>query len=403
MSTLIIGAGQAGLSCAAELKKRQPEAKVTLIGDETSPPYQRPPLSKAYLAGDLTQDRLWLKPEAWYEKAGVDLVTGSRVKAIDRSDQTVILGSGERHAYETLVLATGGRARRLDIPGADLPGVHYLRSLEETEALSDAMIGAKRLAIIGAGYIGLEVAASARKKGLDVVVVEAAERPMARTASSLLGGWFGALHRGYGVDLRIMTPVEGIAGTDRAEGVTLKGGEVVDADLVLIAAGLVTETGLAEAAGLTVDNGIHVDERARSDDPSIYAIGDVSSFPSRRYGRRLRLESVQNAIEQGKAAAQAIAGMDVSYDPVPWFWSDQYDIKLQITGLIEGADHHVRRGDPEEGRFAIFHYAGDTFVACEAVDCPAEYMAAQRMLLQGISPDPDRLRNLDVAMKDFLS
>jgi 3-phenylpropionate/trans-cinnamate dioxygenase ferredoxin reductase subunit len=400
---LIIGAGQAGLSAAAELRKRKYDGDITLIGDEPAAPYQRPPLSKAYLTGETPLDRLWLKPEAWYEKADVTLRTGVRITALDRSASEVITGEGDRLSYDQLILATGGQARRIPLPGADLPGVFVLRNLAEADALSEALIPAKRLVIIGAGYIGLEVAASARKRGLEVTVLEAADRPMARTASALLSGWFGAIHRGYGVDLRVRAPVSAITGKTRAEGVELADGEVVEADLVLVAAGLTPSTQLAEAAGIACQDGILVDAHARTDDPRIYAIGDVARFELPRYGRSVRLESVQNAIEQGKAAAASICGEPFDYDPVPWFWSDQYELKLQIAGLIEGADHMVRRGDPEEGKFALFHFKDGRLIACEAVNSAPEYMAAQRLIAMGASPDPERLRDSSVAMRDFLS
>ncbi len=401
--TLIIGAGQAGLSAAAELRKRKYDGAITLLGAEQAAPYQRPPLSKAYLSGELPLDRLWLKPEAWYEKAEVTLKTGVRVSALDRSASEIITAEGDRIGYDKLILATGGEARRLPIPGADLPGVFVLRNLAEADGLSAALQGAKRLVIIGAGYIGLEVAASARKRGLDVTVLEAADRPMARTASALLSGWFGAIHRGYGVDLHVSTPVAAITGDSKATGVELADGEIVEADLVLVAAGLVPSTQLAEAAGLACDTGILVDQQARTEDENIYAIGDVARFELARYGQSLRLESVQNAIEQGKAAAASICGDEVVYDPVPWFWSDQYELKLQIAGLIDGADEMVRRGDPEEGKFALFHLKKGQLMACEAVNSAPEYMAAQRMIAQGAKPDPARLRDSSVAMRDFLS
>lgn len=401
--TLIIGAGQAGLSAAEALRKRGYDAPVTLIGDEPAPPYQRPPLSKGYLSRELPADRLWLKPESYYAAAAIDLRPGVRIARIDRAARCVLTTDGELIAFDHLILATGGAARRLPLPGADLPGVHVLRSLAHADALSDALARARRLAIIGAGYIGLEVAASARKRGLEVTVLEAADRPMARTASPLLGGWFGALHRGYGVDLQVSTGVAAITGSHRADGVRLMDGERIEADVVLIAAGLAPGVELAEDAGLACADGILVDHHARTSDPGIYAIGDVARFDSALYGRSIRLESVQNAIEQGRAAAAAICGAPAPYDPVPWFWSDQYAIKLQIAGLIDGADRMVRRGDPEEGAFALFHFKGDVLIACEAVNCAPEFMAAQRLIAARARPDPDRLRDVTVAMRAFLS
>ncbi|PWE18468.1 pyridine nucleotide-disulfide oxidoreductase [Marinicauda salina] len=400
---VIIGGGQAGVSAAAELRKRKYEGPVTLLAGEAVAPYQRPPLSKGYLSGETPRERMWLKSEAWYDNADVAIRTGLRVSAIDRAASEVVTADGERVAYDHLVLATGGTARRLPIPGGDLHGVHVLRSLADADALAAALMTAGRIVIVGAGYIGLEVAASCRKRGHDVTVIEAADRPMARTASPTLGGWFGAIHRGYGVDLRVGAPVAEILGGKRATGVALADGETIAADVVLVAAGLAPDTALAEAAGLPCADGIVVDDHARTEDERIYAVGDVARFPSERYGRTLRLESVQNAIDQAKAAAAAICGADAPYDPVPWFWSDQYEIKLQIAGLIEGADTVVRRGDPEEGRFALFHLKDGRLLACEAVNAAPEYMSAQRMIAGDIRPDPDRLRNLDVAMKDFLS
>jgi 3-phenylpropionate/trans-cinnamate dioxygenase ferredoxin reductase subunit len=401
--TLIIGGGQAGLSAAAELRKRKYEGPVTILTAEDSIPYQRPPLSKAYLSGEMPLERLWLKPEAWFEKADVAVRTGVRAAAIDRSAGEIITEAGERLGYDHLILATGGEARRIALPGADLPGVFVLRTLAEADALSDALKTARKLVIIGAGYIGLEVAASARKRGLEVTVLEAADRPMARTASPLLSGWFGAIHRGYGVDLQVSAPVDAILGESRATGVRLADGEEIAADLVLVAAGLTPNVDLAQAAGLACDDGVLVDSSARTEDERIYACGDVARFHLKRYGRSVRLESVQNAIDQAKAAAAAICGDPQVYDPVPWFWSDQYELKLQIAGLIEGADQMVRRGDPEEGKFALFHLKDGALVAVEAVNAAPEYMAGQRMIANGARPDPDALRNTNVAMREFLS
>jgi len=401
--TLIIGGGQAGLSAAAELRKRKYEGPVTILTAEDAIPYQRPPLSKAYLSGEMPLERLWLKPEAWFEKTDVAVRTGVRAAAIDRGAGEIITEAGERLGYDHLILATGGQARRIPLPGADLPGVFVLRTLAEADALSDALKTARKLVIIGAGYIGLEVAASARKRGLEVTVLEAADRPMARTASPLLSGWFGAIHRGYGVDLQVSAPVEAITGETHATGVRLADGEDIPADLVLVAAGLTPNVDLAEAAGLACDDGVLVDQSARTEDGRIYACGDVARFELKRYGRSVRLESVQNAIDQAKAAAAAICGDPQVYDPVPWFWSDQYELKLQIAGLIEGADQMVRRGDPEEGKFALFHLKDGALVAVEAVNAAPEYMAGQRMIANGARPDPDALRDTSVAMREFLS
>ncbi|MGP1274052.1 MAG: NAD(P)/FAD-dependent oxidoreductase [Caulobacterales bacterium] len=402
--TVIIGAGQAGLACAAELRRRKYDRPVTLIGAETALPYQRPPLSKAYLSGEMPANRLWLKPEAFYPAAGIECLLNTAATAIDREAREVVLADGRRIAFEHCVIATGGEARIPPIPGANLPGVQVLRTFAEADRLSAALENASSLAVIGAGYIGLEVAASARKRGLAVTVLEAAERPMARTASPILGGWFGAVHRGYGVDLRVSTPVASILEREgKAGGVVLADGEIVEADSILLAAGLALNTGLAEAAGLECADGILVDPSCRTSDPNILACGDVARFDSALYGRSIRLESVQNAIEQGKAAAATIAGEPATHDPVPWFWSDQYELKLQIAGLIEGADLKVRRGDPELGNFSVFHMKDGRIIACEAVNSAPEFMAAQKLIRSGKTVDPEALRNLDVAMRDLLA
>ena len=402
--TLIIGAGQAGLSAAAELRKRGFDDPITLIGDEPHPPYQRPPLSKGYLSGDLPRERLWLRPEAFYDTAEITLRLGERAAMIDRANASVVLTDGERLAYDRLILAAGGAARRPPIPGADHPGVAVLRTLDDADRLGAMLARAKRVAILGAGYIGLEVAASARKQGLEVTVLEAAERALARTASPVLSAWFGGLHRGRGVDLQVNAPVRRILAEPGIAGVERTDGEVVEADAVVLATGLQPHTALAEAAGLPCEDGVLVDAEARTEDERIFAVGDLARLPLKRYGRRVRLESVQNAIDQAKIAAAAICGASVAYDPVPWFWSDQYEIKLQIAGLIDGAARIVRRGDPEMGRFALFHLAEDgRLLACEAVDSAPEYMAAQRMIAKDARPDPDRLRDPAVAMREFLS
>ncbi len=401
--TVIIGAGQAAASAVQELKRRGYDRPVAVLGEEGLAPYQRPPLSKAYLDGSLSRERLFLKPDAFWTGEGVHLHAGDAATAIDRAAREVVTRSGARIAYDALILAAGGRARRLPIPGAELPGVHVLRTAADADALGEALNWTERLAIVGAGYIGLEVAASARKRGVQVSVVEAAERTMARTASPNLSGWFGAVHRGFGVDLRLSSPVAEIAGREKAEGLILADGETIEADAVLIAAGLEPNTELAEAAGLSCDDGVIVDAQARTEDDAIYAAGDLARFYSARYRRSLRLESVQNAIDQAKAAAASICGETVDYDPVPWFWSDQYDLKLQIAGLVDGADQVVRRGDPEAGRFALFHLKQGRLVACEAVNSPPEYMGAQKLIAADASPDPDRLRDPDVAMRELLA
>ena len=410
MKLVVVGGVAAGASIAARARRLDEFAEIIVL--ERGHHVSFANCGLPYHIGGVITDRSRLlvqTPQSIREALDLDVRIGHEVVSIDPTAKTVTVrrvddGTEYTESYDALALTPGAEALRPPIAGIDLPGVHVLRTLSEADGLSAALKSAGRIVIIGAGYIGLEVAASVRKRGHDVVVLEAADRPMARTASPLIGGWFGALHRGYGVDLRVSEPVAAIIEREgKAAGVRLGDGEEIEADLVLVAAGLVLNTGLAEAAGLSCEDGILTDTSTRTSDPSILAAGDVARFHSGLYGRSIRLESVQNAIEQGKAAAATICGDTVHYDPVPWFWSDQFEIKLQIAGLIEGADEIVRRGDPEMGRFAVFHLKEGRIIACEAVNAAPEYMAAQKLIAARRQVDAQAFRNLDVAMRDLLS
>ncbi len=377
---VIIGAGQAGAQAAHSLRQGGYEGGIVMLGEEAHPPYQRPPLSKKYLSGELEAERLWLRPEEFYEANNIDLRVSSPVTEIDRDAREVVCADGERIAYDALLIATGTRPRSLPLPGFDLPGVLPLRTLADVDRLREVLEKPCRIAIVGGGYIGLEVAAVARGLGHEVTVLESQERVLNRVVAPELSAFFQKLHSGHGVDIRYGVSVEAVEGEGRAEAVRLGSGERIDCDLVLVAVGAVPNVELAQAAGLEVDNGICVDASCRTSDPVIYAAGDCTSFPAARYGRNIRLESVQNAIDQAKAAASAILGKEVSYDPVPWFWSDQYDVKLQIAGLSQLHDETKLVGDPDNGSFYIAYLRDGRLLSVDSVSHPRSHMMARRSL-----------------------
>lgn len=377
---VIVGAGQAGAQAAQSLRQGGFAGDIVLLGDEAHPPYQRPPLSKKYLAGELDADRLWLRPAEFYPANGIALRTATRVEAIDRQARRLSLTGGEEIGYDHLLVATGTRPRALPLAGADKAGVLPLRTIADVDAIRPRLAAGRRLVIIGAGYIGLEVAAVARSLGLHVTVLEAQDRVLARVVSPALSAFFQSLHSGHGVDLRFGAGVAAIEGGERAEAVVLAGGERLDCDLVLMAVGAVPNDDLARAAGLEVDDGIVVDAACRSSDPHILAAGDCTRFFSARFGARIRLESVQNAIDQAKAAAATICGTPGTYDPVPWFWSDQYDVKLQIAGLSQGHDEARTVGDPASGAFYVAYLREGRLLAVDSVNHPRSHMMARRAL-----------------------
>ncbi len=397
---LIIGAGHAGGAAAALLRQYGFEGPIILAGAEAVPPYQRPPLSKAWLKGEADLEALLLRPESFYAEHGIDLRLGVTATAIDPMGRTVAFADGTVETYDVLILATGSTARKLVIPGAERPDLIELRTLLDAERLKATLGPGRHLAVVGGGYVGLEAAASARALGAEVVVIERLERVLQRVASATLSTFFTARHRAQGVDIR--TGVE-VAGFEDG-GVRLAGGGLVPADAVLVGVGALAADGLARAAGLACDpvgsGGVVVDEAARTSDPAIFAIGDMTFRPLPLHGdRRLRLESVPNALEQAKQAASAIMGRPAPAPEVPWFWSDQYDSKLQIAGLPFDADGQVLRGDPGEGAFAVFHLAGDRIVCVEAVNAPAEFMAGRQLIGRGACIDVAKLADLSISMK----
>lgn len=393
---LIIGAGHAGGTAAALLRQYGHEGAIVLAGEETAPPYQRPPLSKAWLKGEADLEALLLRPEEFYAEHDIALRLGVTATAINAAGKTVTFADGTVEPYDALILATGSTARKLGIPGADRPDLLELRTLADAERLKAALGPGKRLAVVGGGYVGLEAAASARALGAEAVVIERMDRVLARVASRTLSDFFTRYHREHGVE--VLTSAEVTA--FEAGGVRLGDGRLIEADATLVGVGALARDQLARATGLVCENGVVVDEAARTSDPAIWAIGDVTWRPVPVQGGRMhRLESVPNALEQAKQAAAAITGRPAPTPEVPWFWSDQYDVKLQIAGLPEDADRQVLRGDPATAAFAVFHLAGDRIFCVEAVNAPAEFMAGRQMIGRGTPVDAARLADPTVTMK----
>ena len=397
---VIAGAGHAAGQVVASLRQHDFDGRIVLVGDEPYLPYQRPPLSKKFLAGDMPAERLYFKPESFYED--VELHLDTRIAAIERDARCVVSDTGESIAYDTLVLALGSRVRRLRGVGADLPGVHYLRSIADVEGIRADLDKGKSLVVIGAGYIGLEVAAVAQQAGLDVTVLETEDRVMSRVVSPEVSDFYQIQHADRGVRLRLATSATSIDGKRRVRAVTTSAGESVPADLVVIGVGIVPNTELAAAAGLDVDNGIVVDDHCVTSDPDIYAVGDCTLHPNCIYERNLRLESVHNALEQAKTAAANICGRDTAYCQVPWFWSDQYDLKLQIAGLSEGYDEVVIRGNPAECSFSCVYLRHGRVVAIDAINAPRDFVQAKQLIEKRVEVTAEQLAESGVQLKELV-
>lgn len=396
---VIVGAGQAGAQAVQSLRAEGVQAPIIMIGDEAYPPYQRPPLSKAYLLGNFERPRLFLKADSYYPESHCELMLDTSVAAIHRAERIVELSDGRRIDYDKLLLATGARVRRLRCPGADLKGVHYLKTIADVDGLQEVFQAGKRIAIVGGGYIGLEVAAVGAKRGLDVTVFEAMDRLMARAVSPALSDFYANEHEKAGVTLKLKTGVEAIEGNGKVERV-IAGSQSYPCDIVLVGIGVIPCDELAVKAGLGVSDGIVVDQNARTGDPHIWAAGDCTRHVGRE-GHEIRLECVQNAIDQAKHAAMAMAGRPKTYSEVPWFWSDQYDLKLQIAGLARPTDMLVQRGDPASRKFAVFHLRDGKVAAVEAVNAAPEYMIGKKLIAEGRPIDAARLADLSVPMKQM--
>lgn len=398
---VVVGGGHAAGQLVMALVTAKYSGSVTVVSAEPHPPYQRPPLSKQYLAGGVGLERVHLRPPAFYEKAGVSLRLGVPVEALDREAGRARLADGGVVDYERLVLATGARVRRLTVPGGDLAGVQYLRTIEDADALRRALAPRRRLVIVGGGYIGLEVAAVAARAGVAVTLLEAAPRIMGRVSSELVADYLTAVHRAEGVDIRTGVVVSAFEGGTRVERVLCADGSVFDADCVLVGVGIEPCTELAAGAGLEVDDGIVVDEFTRTADERVLAAGDCTRHPNALMGRRLRLESVHNAVSQARAAAAVLTGAPRAYAEAPWFWSDQYDHTLQTVGLLQGHDRTVLRGEPGAGPFLVFYLREGTVIAVDAVDAARDFMHCKRLVSERARVDPERLTDTGVPVSEL--
>ena len=402
--TVIIGGGHAAGALMTTLLQKNYQQAVVLVGEEPHPPYQRPPLSKTYLAGDVDQESLYMKSRSVFDDAGYQLRLGERAGHIHRDDKTITLSDQSTLKYGQLVLATGSRVRRLNAPGADLKGLHYLHDMADSDALRDEFVPGKRLVIVGGGYIGMEVAATAVKSGLKVTVLEAAERLMQRVTGPEISAFLYARHRAAGVEVRLGTAVTGFEAGDNGyvSSVTLADGTTVPADLVLVSVGIAPETALAEAAGLPCDDGIVVDEYTRTDDPAILAIGDCTRHRNLFFDQKQRMESVANAVDQARIAAATLMGQDKPYDAAPWFWSNQYDVRLQMVGLSQAHDERVVRGKSADEAFAVFYLREGHVIAVDAVNLPVAFMVGKQLVYQRRKVDAHALRDPEIELKSLI-
>lgn len=399
---VVVGAGQAGQSLAETLRKEGYEGRVVLIGEEPVRPYQRPPLSKKYLLGEMEEERLYFRPESFYADQNIETRWNARVAAIDLEARAVRLEDGEAIAFDKIALTTGSRPRLLPAAiGGDLGGVYPVRTLADIDAMAAEFAPGRRVLIVGGGYIGLEAASVAAKLGLKTTVVEMAPRILARVASEATSEYFMRLHGAHGVEIRTGVGLDRLEGDGgRVARAVLSDGSVLDIDFVIVGVGIAPNAELAEAAGVPVENGIAVDQTGRTLSPDVYAAGDCASFPWG--GKRIRLESVQNAIDQAEVAAKAMLGQDARYEPVPWFWSDQYDVKLQIVGLSQGHDQTVLRPGKDEWSQSIWYFRDGDLISVDAMNDPRAYMVAKRLLEMGRSPTPEQVGDPELELKTLI-
>lgn len=399
---VIVGAGHAAGQVVATLKQKKYEGDICLIGEEAYLPYQRPPLSKKYLAGELPAERLHFKADSFYDEPNIEIHLNTRIDSLDRGNKTVRSSAGEEFLYDKLVMSLGAHARHIDLPGVELEGVHYLRTIRDVDSIRKKFAPGCRLVIVGAGYIGLEVAAVAAQKRLDVTVVEMLDRVMSRVVSQQVSEFYQKEHSDHGVNLLLSTGIKGFAGNGHLQAVDLTDGTQLPAELVIIGIGVVPNTELAADAGLEVSNGIVVNDRCQTSDSDVYAVGDCTFHPNEVLGCRLRLESVHNALEQAKTAAANICGEDERYAQVPWFWSDQYDLKLQIAGLSQDYDRTILRGNPQERAFSCLYLRDGRLIAVDAVNSPKDFMQSKKLIADHAVIDPDLLSDSNIELKEMV-
>ncbi len=399
---IIVGGGQSAAQAAVTLRQKKFDGRITIVGEEPHLPYQRPPLSKRYLAKKLEPERLSIRPGRFYAEADVDLKLGVRAVELDLDNKRVRLGDESELVYDGLLLATGSRVRELDVPGHDLDGIYYLRTRDDADAISAHLGPGKRLVIVGGGYIGLEVASVAVSLGAEVVVLEATQRVMSRVVCPEVSAYYDRRHRDAGVELHYGASVAAFHGHDSVDAVEIDSGESYPCDLVVAGIGISPRVELAAKGGLAVDNGIVVDDFALTEIESVFAAGDCTSHPSAHAGRHIRLESVQNAVEQARTAASVFLGQRLPYAEVPWFWSDQYDIKLQIAGLSGDHDSVVMRGDPDSGRFAACYLRGGLLSAVDAINSPRDFIGGKKLIEARSRVDASRLANPSVNLAELV-
>jgi len=400
---VVIGASHAAAAFVTGLRQDGWEGRIKVIGDEPYIPYHRPPLSKALLAGETTLEEIYIRPEEVYKKAGVEFVLNTRAEAIDPANRKVVLGKGDPVSYDKLALTVGSRVRRLDLPGHDRQGIFYLRDYNDVQQIKPCIREGKNAVIIGGGYIGLEAAAVLRKSGMNVTVLETLDRVLERVTAPEVSAFYERVHGEEGVHIHCGASAAGFEGKKSVQRVLCTDGGSYDADLVIIGVGIVPNTELAQTAGLKTDNGIVVDEYTKTSDPDIVSAGDCTCHYNAIYDRWVRLESVQNANDQGRVAASTVAGREKPYNALPWFWSDQYDLKLQIAGLSQGYDEVIIRGDRTGSRsFAAFYLRQDRVIAVDSVNRAPEFMTGKRLITGKIPVDRDKLSDPSVKVKDLI-
>lgn len=399
---VVVGGGQAAIQCVASLRKEGYSGSITLVGEENHFPYQRPPLSKGFLSGSTESDRLYLKKIDYFQENSIQLHLGVKANRIDRDNCLVYLSDDKSIGYDKLVLATGSRVRKLKFPGSGLEGINYLRGIEDAESLKEGLLKNKNLVIVGAGYIGLEVAAVATEFDTKITVVEMADRVMSRTVDTIISDYYQELHSKNGVDFILNESLEKVDGNKTIEQVICSGGSSIEADILVIGAGVIPNIELAEESGLSCDNGICVDEYGQTEDKRIFACGDCTNHPNKKLNRRLRLESVHNAMEQSKAVAASIMGNRTAYNQIPWFWSDQYDHKLQIVGLSGDHDEILIRGDQKESKFMLFYLKAEELIAVDAVNNPKEFLICRKLVENKVKISSDDILNQSKDLNDLI-
>ena len=399
---VIIGAGQSAIQCITSLKKEGYTGSITMIGEEEHLPYQRPPLSKGFLEDSINKERLYFKKLDFFTENKIQLKLGTTANKVDLENNLVFLSDETNLGFDKLVFATGSRVRKLDFPGNDLSSIHYLRGLDDAESIKNDLERSKEVVIIGAGYIGLEVAAIAAKKNVTVSVIEMAERVMNRTVDPLISDYYLKLHQNNGVKFIFNNSLEEIKGSKKVESVLCSDGSEIKADMVIIGAGIIPNVELAENAGVICDNGILVDEFGQTNHKNIYACGDCTSHPNKLLNRQLRLESVHNAMEQSKTVAFSVLAKPLEYNQVPWFWSDQYDHKLQIVGLSGEHDNVVMRGNTKDRKFMLFYTKDNQLIAVDAVNNPKEFLICRKLVANKVKIKSEMISDIDTNLNDLI-